>query len=109
MAPEQTSSKLTRFIHEFFRFDLIFLNLLLMPNTLHSLTKVLTDAITLFTILSQKKSIQMLRKLQYLPHLNLQALLKSYKVHLKRLSAPEDHKRHEKLAKNVIGFLKVIS
>ena len=44
------------------------------------------------------------RKLQYLPYLNLQALLKSYMVHLNRLSAPEDNKRHEKLAKNMIRW-----
>ena len=44
----------------------------------------------------------MLIKLQYLPHLNLQALLESYKVNMKRLCATEDHKRHEKLAKNMI-------
>ena len=31
----------------------------------------------------------------------LQALLMSYKVHLKRLSAPKDHKRYGKLAKNM--------
>jgi len=52
--------------------------------------------------ISTKAHIQMLRKLKYLPHFNLQTLLKSHRVHLKGLFTPEDHKRHEKLAKNMI-------
>ena len=57
---------------------------------------------SLCSLFCPKKSIKLLRKLQYLSLLNFQALLKSYKLHLKRLSAPEDHKRHEILAKNMI-------
>ena len=67
---------------------------------INSPTKVLTVAITLHTIY-KKTNNSNAYKTTIFTSFEPPGTVKELKVHLKRFFAPEDHKRHEKLAAKI--------